>query len=131
MSKPGPRIHVKTDAESSIGRGCVLYGAHSRPEIAAMDHAMCAATSKLYPRFLVIRKTEGWRPQREAGKRDLHTEMRAIDYTVETETGFRATEQELRNIAFKAKETLGDDYDVEVHAVGSDAVHIHAELDPR
>ena len=131
-SRLGPRILVKPDAESSIGRGCELYGAHFRPEMAVIPHAMAAASQNLYPgKFAVMRMTEGKRPPRKQGVRDLHAELRAEDFTFETFTGLRATEQELRNIAFKAKETLGDDYDVEIHAVGSDAVHIHAELDPQ
>lgn len=89
MSKYKLRHIIKTDAESSIGRGCILHGGHFRPEIMAMPRAVDAATAKLFPQFTTIRWTEGWRPARkdERGRRrrDLHAELRALDFTIETD----------------------------------------------
>ncbi len=126
----GPRVITKTDAESSIGRGCVEYGAHYRPEIAAMTHAACEAAKTVAPSLTVCRKTEGHRAAMP-GRRDLHSELRAIDYTFENAQGERASELVLTAIAIQMGKILGRDYDIVVHAVGSDAVHIHCELDPK
>lgn len=127
--KRGLRVVVKTDAESAIGRGCVLYLGHLRPEIILMPREIGRAAQEYYPQFTWMRLTEGHRDIRQT--RDLHEELRAIDITLETDGGVRATESQLQAIATKASERLGPDYDLVVHAVGTDAIHIHAELDPQ
>lgn len=130
-----PRIITKTDKESSIGRGCVETGAHYRPEMAAMTHAAVAAAILVDPRISTVRKTEGWRPAKRtpAGlpRRDLHNESRAIDYTFEYPDTSRVSDAVYNSIAFEMYKILGSDYDVVPHSVGSDAIHVHCELDPR
>jgi hypothetical protein len=129
MRKLGPRVYVKRDEESSIGRGCILHGAHFRPEIAAMTHSACGAASRVDHKIATVRLTEGARDIRSS--RDLHEELRAIDYTFEYANGMRIKTVTYHEIAREMQNDLGDDYDVESHAVDSDAIHTHCELDPK
>lgn len=123
MPVHGPRIYVKRDEESSIGRGCVLYGGHFRPEIALIVWASCHTGHQIDE----IRLTEGWRPQGEG--RDLHPELRALDL-VPYRDDERLDEAEQKLIASKFFQHLGPDYDVQAHDAGT-GWHIHVELDPK
>jgi hypothetical protein len=123
------RVYVKRDEESSVGRGCVLYGAHFRPEISRIVWATCHAASEVSGAIRELWLTEGWRHIRET--RDLHAEARALDMTFRMPAGLRPTEGEYRRIRERAAELLGPDYDVVCHASGTDALHLHIELDPK
>lgn len=123
MKPTGPRVIVKTDAESPIGRGCVLYGAHFRPEIALIVWAACRTTHHIDE----IRLTEGWRPSGD--KRDLHPELRALDI-VATRGGERLSLEEHKMIVMGMRRWLNPDYQFRAHDAGS-GVHIHVELDPQ
>ena len=124
----GPRVYVKRDSESSAGRGCVLYGAHFRPEIAKIVWSACVAAGGVSPAIKEVWLTEGWRNARS--ERDLHKELRAIDITFRMLHDMRPTQAEYSRIVAKMIELLGPDYDVLCHAVGTDMLHVHAELDP-
>lgn len=125
------RIQFKTDKESSIGRGAVLYRSHFTPIMAKLVHGMAAATEEILPRAKMLRVTEAWRPPQVKGVRDLHSELRAFDFTIEFLPGIRALEEEYRRVAEKCRAIVGDaDYDFLVHGVGSN-LHIHAEHDPK
>lgn len=125
------RIEFKTDAESSIGRGAVLYRSHFTPIMARLVHGMATATEEVLPRAKVLRVTEGWRPPREKGVRDLHSELRAFDFTIEFLPGVRAIIEEYRRVAEKCRAIVGDaDYDFLVHGEGTN-LHVHAEYDPK
>jgi hypothetical protein len=123
------RIYVKRDAESSIGRGCILRGAHFRPEIARIVWSASIAASEVSPACREVWLTEGDRPRRDS--RDLHPELRALDLSFRMIHGLRPTQGEYEHIRDRMRELLGPDYDVVCHAVGTDALHIHAELDPQ
>lgn len=125
------RATVKTDAQSTIGRGAVLYREHFEPPMARLTAAIIRAAERLLPSSQVM-LTEGWRPQREPGRRDLHTELAAIDYTIWLPTlKRRATTAEYRAVAEAARAEVGDaEYDFLVHGVGLNE-HIHAERDPK
>lgn len=125
------RIEFKTDAESSIGRGAVLYRQHFLPRMQVLLEGMARATEERLPAARTLRVTEGWRPQREAGRRDLHTELKAFDFTIEFIRGIRATLEEYQRVAEYCRELVGDaNYDFLVHGEGSN-LHIHAEFDPK
>ena len=128
MRNFGPRIYVKRDEESTIKRGCRLYGAHFRPEIAAIPHAACNVAHHAYPKFTECWLTEGFRDVRE--ERDLHEEQRALDITFRTQGGWRPTREEYDRVADGMRIVLGRDYDIQVHGKG-DNLHIHCELDPK
>ena len=125
----GPRFIVKRDSESSIGRGCILLTAHFRPEIACIPWAIGQAVMQLGYAIPEIWITEGFRPW-DGDDRDLHPELRALDFTLVMEDGSRATESQYQNVASLAAETLGRDYQLPTHGEGWN-LHIHAELDPR
>jgi hypothetical protein len=125
------RIEFKTDEESSIGRGAVIYRQHFLPIMLPLFEGMARATEEKLPAARTLRVTEGWRPQRTPGKRDLHTEMKALDFTIEFIRGIRATLEEYRRVAEHCRGIVGDaDYDFFVHGEGSN-LHIHAEYDPK
>lgn len=125
------RIEFKTDAESAIGRGAVLYRSHFSPRMAKLVEGMAMATEELLSRAKTLRVTEGWRPPRVKGVRDLHSELRAFDFTIEFMPGIRATIDEYRRVAEKCRAIVGDaDYDFLVHGEGSN-LHVHAEFDPK
>jgi hypothetical protein len=125
------RIEFKTDPESAIGRGAVLYRKHFEPHMAILLEGMAAAVEDRLPAAKTLRVTEGWRPVREPGKRDLHTELRAFDFTIEYIRNIRATLDEYRTVAEHCRAIVGDaDYDFLVHGEDSN-LHIHAEYDPK
>lgn len=100
-----------------------------------MTWAACAAARDVDPLIAFCRKTEGDRPARTGDdghpRRDLHAELRALDFTFEYDNNVRIDPQLYTEIAFNMRMRLGDDYDVLQHAVGTDALHIHCELDPK
>lgn len=119
MNEFGPRIIVKDDRDSSIGRGCEQYAWHYRPEIAAIPRA-AAASSPWNTR--IVRLTEGYRNIRDTP--DDHEDFNAFDITVELPAGARANKAEYEQMAFRMKLFLGPDYGFLVH--GEDAaLHIH------
>lgn len=128
MRKFGPRVYVKRDDESSIGRGCILYGAHFRPEMAIIVWAACAAARELVPAVDECWLTEGFRDIRDIdAKMDRHEVLNALDITFRMQPGdFRPTDTDYHRIKVRMRELLGPDYDVLFHAA-----HIHAELDPK
>lgn len=122
----GPRLIFKTDAESSIGRGCVTYGGHFRPEMARVLHVACMTADPLWSE---ITATEGWRPKLRAS-RDLHPEGRAWDLGlnhIDGDEELRRREGEIW--AGRMRKELGPDYQVIVHGEGRN-LHVHVELDP-
>lgn len=126
MSKPkGPRIIFKDDRDSSAGRGCVLYGAHFRPEVIAI----VIATIETAPASLeTVTFTEGWRDIRD--RRDLHEEARAFDVKLnDIAKGLTACRVKGREWAARIRKRLGPAYDVHVHGKGWN-LHVHIELDP-
>ena len=128
MRNLGPRVVVKRDSESSIGRGCDLRGAHFRPEVSAIVHAACQAAHSKTPAVEELWLTEGLRDIRNT--RDMHEELRALDITGRLKGGKRANKALLEKIAREMRRTLGPDYQIIVHGKGAN-LHIHAELDPR
>jgi len=122
----GPRVFVKRDEESSVGRGAILYGAHWRPEIAAIVWAACVASKDVSPGIKEVILTEGYRDIRDT--RDLHEELRALDITFRLDHQLRPTLGEYARLRDRMKELLGPDYDVLAH--GEDTqLHIHSEYD--
>lgn len=120
----GPRIVIKDDRDSAIGRGCVLYAGHFRPELACIPY-WAAHTAPDGVETVVI--SEGWRDIRES--RDLHEELRALDLSLNVIPGdFAARMAAGQKWAERLRVKLGPDYDVIVHGQGSN-LHIHAELD--
>lgn len=126
------RIIVKTDYESGTGRGAVLYRQHFEPRMAKLTAAIAEATAELLPEAIHLRMTEGYRPPRVAGKRDKHSTMEAIDYTVVFTGGRRASFEQYSKVAERARALVGDaEYDFLVHGeVSNGSLHIHAEYDP-
>lgn len=122
------RVYVKRDEESSIGRGCILYGAHFRPEMSAVVYEAVRATERQFPKARELWLTEGWRNIRPT--RDLHQEKRAFDITLRHKPDVRFTRDEYRLVAIEMRKRLGPDYQIVVHGEGAN-IHIHAELDPR
>lgn len=125
------RIIVKDDRDSSIGRGGVLRREHFDPRMARLVEAVARATETLLPHAIVLFITEGWRPSIRPEGRDLHTELRAFDFTIEFIRRIRAIENEYELVARDARAIVGDaEYDFQVHGEGSN-MHIHAEFDPK
>ena len=123
----GPRIFVKRDYESSIGRGAVLYAAHFQDGLAALVRAAVSAASAGVEDVWI---TEGWRPARRAGVRDLHEQLRALDFTYRLVGGVRPTRDEYEEAVRRMRLTLGPDYDIQAHGE-NDGLHIHGEIDPK
>lgn len=125
------RIIVKDDRDSSLGRGGYLVREHFEPRMAVLVEAIAKATEYHLPEARTLRITEGWRPQRDPHRRDLHTLLRAFDFTISYPSGGRASMAEYTLVANEARATVGDhQYDFEVHGEGL-GLHIHAEFDPR
>lgn len=123
----GPRVIVKDDRDSSIGRGCQLYAAHFVPVVMEMMQRMVQAFALRHD-CKTIRMTEGWRNIRD--RRDCHEEARAIDWTAEHADGSRFEAWEYDIVASQARKWLGQNYDVIVHGQGL-GLHIHVEYDPK
>jgi len=120
----GPRIILKDDRDSSIGRGCVVYQGMLRPEITCM----VAAAAETAPEGMEeMHVSEGWRDVRS--KRDLHEEQRAWDISARGLPPLDNSEEGLRRWADRIRAKLGPAYTVVVHDTGS-GLHIHIELDP-
>jgi len=122
----GPRIIMKADRDSSIGRGCVIYRGMLRPE----SICMVAAAAETAPVGMDdMNVSEGWRGSRRT--RDLHAEQRAWDISAR---GVPAQDDDhlqvlMNEWAERIQTKLGDAYTVFVHDTGS-GLHIHIELDP-
>ena len=126
MSRHGPRIHFKTDAQSSIGRGAVMMSGHFRPEIARI---IWAAGVTADPMWTDITISEGDRPKIRPG-RDLHPELRALDISLNHLAGDVSTHRKAGEAwAERIRDLLGPDYQVVVHG-GEWNLHLHIELDP-
>ena len=133
-----PRFIFKRDKESSIGRGAEIYTPHFLPEIARMHYLVGVGCQRFNAHetqldsIATINVTEGHRPQRVEGKRDLHTEYRAFDYTFENTTGNRVKAIDIICAFIKAQRSAADVsmYDLLVHGIGSNE-HLHFELDPK
>lgn len=121
----GPRIIVKRDEESSIGRGCILYGAHFREGVSHIPRLICACAPL---KCQIVYLTEGWRDIRDS--RDLHETLCAFDATLEMPMGMRATESEYEQTAQRLRIALGPGYDVIPHGEGM-GLHLHIEWDHR
>lgn len=119
MSTFGPRLIFKDDRDSSIGRGCVLYGWHFRPEMAAIPRA-AAASAPLGCE--TIRFTEGYRDI--CDDRDDHEDFNAFDITVEIADEERLNRAHYLQMAQRMKIFLGPDYGYRVHGEGF-GEHIH------
>lgn len=129
--QPRLRIVLKTDVESTIQRGAVLHREHFEPRMARLIEGVAKATEELLSHAQVLCVTEGWRPQRDPKKRDLHTQLRALDFTIRFIRGIRATEDEYKRVAERARTIVGDaEYDFECHGEGT-GFHIHGEFDPK
>jgi hypothetical protein len=125
----GPRIVIKDDRDSSLNRGCVLYGAHFRPEIARIPWAVARTAATYAPEWTEVTLSEGWRPKIRAG-RDLHSEARAFDVSLNHIQADEAGRYSHGiHWARAIREELGPDYQVVVHGEGQN-LHIHIELDP-
>lgn len=121
----GPRVIVKRDAESSIGRGAVLFGAHFQPKISAIVMNVCNIVRDMDCGDSVW-ITEGYRDIRDT--RDLHEELLALDLTISNK-GVKITPALYDEVADRLAMRLGPDYDVVAHGEGPQ-LHIHAEWDP-
>jgi hypothetical protein len=124
MRHLGPRVFFKRDSESAVGRGADVRGAHFRPEISKIIWAACRAAPLWTTEVWV---TEGYRDVRDS--RDLHEELRALDFTFRYEDGTRPTDDQYRICARAMEKILGPDYDSIAHGNGL-GMHIHSELDP-
>lgn len=122
----GPRILFKTDAQSSIGRGAVLFWEHFRPHMAVIIECVGRACQQQQIGDEVT-VTEGWRKIRP--QRDCHEERAAFDFTIE-EDDVRIPFDHYRIVANVVKHMLGPKYDVIVHGEGMN-LHIHIEFDPK
>ena len=131
MSTNSVRFIFKRDDESSIGRGAVIRAAHFRPEIAVIFRVVANTAPLNHLPDNEVWVTEGDRPQRVPGRRDLHTELRALDFSCMRLIA--STEDERYSISSdwesEIQDQLGPDYDVVLHG-GSTNLHLHIELDP-
>ncbi len=126
MSRQGPRIHFKTDDQSSIGRGAVMRAGHFRPEMARILWAVGVTAD---PMWTDVTISEGDRPKTRKG-RDLHPELRALDVSLNHSHGDVSTRRkEGEAWAERIRDLLGPDYEWEVHGKGRN-LHLHIELDP-
>lgn len=125
------RIIVKCDHESGPHRAAFMYADHFEGAVGALIPVMARTAKKLVPGAKYLRITEGHRNPRVPGRRDLHSKLKAIDFTIVKEDGSRATEAEYILVAEAVRAELGDaTYDFQVHGDGP-ALHIHAEVDPK
>ena len=138
-----PRLEIKRDEESSIGRGAVIMPAHFTPEMnriwrAVMKGAKFFNENTDFDTYKIhtVKCTEGWRPARkdENGnpRRDLHTEFRALDFTFEYYNGKRIDPASVADKIFiyNLIDPYEDDYDFVAHGEGLNE-HLHAEYDPK
>lgn len=119
MDDFGPRIIVKDDRDSTIGRGCVTYAWHYRPEIAAIPRAAAASAPM---GCALVRLTEGYRNIRDTA--DDHEDFNAFDITAESQGGMRVTRLQYDEMAYRMKLFLGPDYGYKVHGERL-GLHIH------
>lgn len=119
----GPRIYIKRDEESSIARGCQMYAAHFRPEIAIIPRIATAVAPFTCEEVWL---TEAHRKIRDT--RDLHEELCAFDITYHLTDDFRPTKVEYGMAVDRMSIFLGPDYDILAHGVG-DNLHIHCEYE--
>lgn len=125
------RIVVKTDYEAGTNRGAKLYAEHFESPVVELIAATARAVEKLIPDAIFLRITEGWRESIRPAGRDLHTALKALDFTIVKEGGARATEAEYKAVAEAVRAVVGDaGYDFQVHGAGL-SMHIHAEYDPK
>ena len=121
----GPRIHFKTDQESTINRGAVMYAAHFRPEIACIPYWAARTAPPGLERIVV---SEGYRKIRDS--LDLHEQYRAMDLSLNVIDGDEAERRSVGTFwAKRLEEALGPDYLVLVHGAGAN-LHIHVALKP-
>ncbi len=124
--RQGPRIHFKTDLQSSIGRGAVMRPGHFRPELSIIIWAAGVTADPMWTDIMV---TEGDRPRIRAG-RDLHPELRALDLGLNHISGDVSDRRKAGEAwAERIGDLLGPGYDLIVHGEGSN-LHLHIELDP-
>lgn len=126
MNNQRTRIIFKDDRDSQVGRGCVLYAGHFRPEVIAIVY--CAALEAPETKDGEIVVSEGYRDIRNS--RDLHEELRAFDFSLNGVNGdhdFRAAVGV--QWADRTNRRLGPGYHTAVHGIGSN-LHMHIELDP-
>lgn len=129
----GLRIVFKSDYEAGTNKGARMYAAHFEGKVVLLIPAMARWAKRLIPDAEVLRVTEGYRPSIRPGKtgRDLHSEFKAIDFTIVKTGGIRATAAEYKAVQEAVRGELGDaTYDFETHGKGL-AMHIHAEVDPK
>lgn len=124
------QIIIKCDHESGPHRQAFLFAEHFEPPMANLTAVIARQGKALVPGALKLRITEGHRLPRVPGKRDLHSELKAVDYTIVKADGSRATEDQYKLVAEATRKIVGDaDYDFAVHGEGP-SMHIHAEFDP-
>lgn len=125
------RVIIKCDHESGPPRAAFLYAEHFESPVVELIAATSRAAYQLVPGAKYLKISEGHRNPRVPGKRDLHHELKALDFTIVKEDGSRATEAEYKLVAEAVRAKLGDKtYDFKVHGEGL-GVHIHAEVDPK
>lgn len=110
-----------------------MLAEHFESPVVQLIPCTARLAEKLVPGAHTLVVSEGYRPH-ERASRDLHSELRALDFTlrVEQEGGLmrRATRGEYVLISECVRADLGDDkYDFLVHGEGL-GLHIHAEYDP-
>jgi hypothetical protein len=121
----GPRIFVKRDSESSVGRGCVLYAAHFRPEIAMIPRAAAACAPAGTEEVWL---TEGYRNIRDSP--DRHEMLCALDITYRLIGDIACTVEMYVASSWAMSTYLGPNYDIP-HPKHGSAPHIHCEYDPK
>lgn len=123
-----PRIVIKDDRDSGIGRGCILCVEQLEDQRVVRILTVAARTA---PQLIdnEMLASEGWRDTRDG--RDLHEDFRAFDISLNQINGDRMF-RERAGIAWAARirAKLGDDYDVIVHGSGRN-LHLHIEFDPK
>jgi hypothetical protein len=125
------RIVFKSDFEAGTDKGARMYAEHFESPVVELIAGTARETERLLPAAQTLRVTEGWRPSIRPTGRDLHTALKAIDFTIVFEGGVRATEAQYRMVAEAVRAKVGDaGYDFAVHGEGF-GVHIHAEYDPK
>lgn len=125
------RIIFKCDHESGPHRAAFMYAEHFEAPVVQLIPVIARQAYALIPGAKTLRITEGHRNPRVPGRRDLHSELKALDFTIVKEDGSRASNGEYCLVAECTRAIVGDaDYDFAVHGEGS-GEHIHAEFDPK
>lgn len=129
------RIIFKCDHESGPHRAAFMYAEHFESPMVQLISTIARQVEVLIPGAVLLRITEGHRNPRVPGRRDLHSTLKAIDFTIvkQNEAGeyTRATNAEYVLVVACTRKIVGDaDYDFAVHGEGP-AEHIHAEFDPK